>query len=160
MELIEKLRKLRNYEVQDAENGIFLDRQDQHLIKIIRVEKKLDMQIFKNIQKLLPAECSHIIFIYDKATLHNKNLKNYQKALKIELFEFFELKRLLIGNIFTPSFRLLDEEEKNEVLKIYGENCPSILITDPIVKLYQFNIGEVLEINRGDSLYYRLIVQE
>lgn len=65
-----------------------------------------------------------------------------------------------------PKFRILSDEEKEELLKKFKINenqLPKILESDPVVKRIDAKPGNVLEIVRksevaGESTYYRLVV--
>ncbi|HDD60135.1 MAG: DNA-directed RNA polymerase subunit H [Thermoplasmata archaeon] len=74
----------------------------------------------------------------------------------------------VLGHRLVPRHRILNEEEKQELLKRYRislKDLPKILITDPMVKAIGANIGDVIEIERisptaGISHYYRYVVED
>lgn len=66
-----------------------------------------------------------------------------------------------------PKHILLDEKEKEELLKKYGitlRQLPRILVTDPVIKILNGKPGDVVKIIRksptaGESIYYRIIIR-
>ena len=68
---------------------------------------------------------------------------------------------------FVPKHVLLTENEKEDVLKKYNillRQLPRILLTDPVVKILNAKIGDVIKIIRksptaGETVYYRVVVK-
>lgn len=66
-----------------------------------------------------------------------------------------------------PKHELLNDTEKEEILKKYGINIkqlPRILITDSAIKLLNTKVGDVIKITRksetaGETVYYRVVVK-
>lgn len=66
-----------------------------------------------------------------------------------------------------PKHELLNEKEKEELLKHYGialKQLPRILIADPAIKNLNGNLGDVVRVTRksetaGQTVYYRVIVK-
>jgi DNA-directed RNA polymerase subunit H (RpoH/RPB5) len=66
-----------------------------------------------------------------------------------------------------PKHEILNEKEKEEVLKSYGitlRQLPRILITDPVMKVLNTQIGDVIKVTRksataGESVYYRVVIK-
>lgn len=66
-----------------------------------------------------------------------------------------------------PKHEILNEKEKEELLKKYGitlRQLPRILISDPMVKVLNAKIGDVIKIIRksptaGETVYYRVVVK-
>ena len=66
-----------------------------------------------------------------------------------------------------PKHELLNEKEKEEVLKKFGivlRQLPRILDTDPMVKIVNGKIGDVVKITRksetaGEAVYYRVVIK-
>lgn len=66
-----------------------------------------------------------------------------------------------------PKHILLNEKEKEELLKKYGitlRQLPRILVTDPVIKILNGKPGDVVKIIRksptaGESVYYRIIIR-
>jgi DNA-directed RNA polymerase subunit H (RpoH/RPB5) len=119
------------------------------------------MAYFYRSYESLKDEIKHLIFIYSIATIQIKKLKTYKDVLKVEFFNLFELNRLLTGNRFIPKHRQVCASEREEIVQKFGKNnLPLISITDPIVKLYDFDLDSIVEIERENTIYYRLVVQD
>jgi DNA-directed RNA polymerase subunit H len=66
-----------------------------------------------------------------------------------------------------PKHIILNEQEKEEVLKKYGislKQLPRILVSDPIIKLLNGKPGDVVKIIRksptaGEAVYYRVVIK-
>ncbi|MEM0147368.1 MAG: DNA-directed RNA polymerase subunit RpoH/Rpb5 C-terminal domain-containing protein [Candidatus Micrarchaeaceae archaeon] len=60
-----------------------------------------------------------------------------------------------------PPHKVLSQSEAESVLKKLSlslANLPKIFVDDPQAKLLGAKIGQVIEISRGKSKYYRLVV--
>lgn len=161
-DLYKKLVYIRGYQILEENELCFYDPKHEKYIQIIICNgDKLDMSYFYKSYDKLKKNVSHIIFIYNVSTIQIKKLKMYKDILKIEFFNENELRRLLIGNRLVPRHSQVSEEEKEQLFKKFGKNnLPFILNTDPIVKLYDFDMGSVLQIDRKDTVYYRLVVYD
>ena len=66
-----------------------------------------------------------------------------------------------------PKHIILNEQEKEEVLKRYGislRQLPRILVSDPVIKLLNGKPGDVIRIIRksptaGETIYYRVVIR-
>jgi len=66
-----------------------------------------------------------------------------------------------------PKHIVLNEKEREEVLKKYGitlRQLPRISVSDPVIKILNANIGDVIKIIRksetaGETEYYRVVVK-
>jgi len=158
--LSQRLAELRQYEIVSNETGLV--RKDGRYIKFYLCgANKLDMSFFYKAYDQMESNVSHLIFIFTYATIQIKKLKVYKDVLRIEFFSVSELQRLLTGNRLIPPHRLVDETTTAEIVRRFGkENLPHILQTDPIVRLYDFPLDAVIEIERMDTVYYRLVVPD
>jgi DNA-directed RNA polymerase subunit H (RpoH/RPB5) len=171
-EFIQLLSRLRNIQLleQTPTRGICFDPRGQKYIQIVICEEsKLDMSYFYKAYDQLDLynqenperKIQHIIFIYRIATIQIKKLKIYKDILCIEFFNENELRRLLIGNRFIPKHSRVEQELHQEIIRKFGkDHLPTLLHTDPIVRLYNFEVGDIIQIEREDTLYYRLVLAE
>lgn len=66
-----------------------------------------------------------------------------------------------------PKHELLDEKDRDETLKKFGitlRQLPRMLETDPMAKILNAKIGDVIRITRksetaGESIYYRVVIK-
>ena len=162
-ELIKNFAKLRNYIPLDEQKYIF-ETQDNKHVRIFHFEEKLDMNQFYKTYHILSQEnpsVHHIIFIHNMITIQMKKMKLYKDILRIELFSETELKRMLIGNKFIPPHKQVYKHTQEKIFKKFGkDNLPKILNTDPVVRLYDFELNSVIEIQRPDEIYYRIVVSD
>jgi len=160
--LFEQLVQLRMYTLLDSPKQLALNPETQQIIQGIHCgEDKLDMSYFYKAYSQLETNVSHVIFIYTVATIQIKKLKLYKDILHIEFFNINELKRLLTGNRFVPNHSKLTFDQEQEVARKFGkENLPCILHTDPMVRLHNFAVDSIIQIERPDTIYYRRVVEE
>lgn len=157
-----ELINLRGYTIIDINRKIVLNPMKNEKIQFFVVlDDKLDMSFFYNKKLEIESDVKHIIFIYKIATVQMKKLKTCKDILRIELFYENELSRLLCGNRLIPKHIRLSQEKQNEVVEKIGMgNLPLILSSDPIVKLYDFDVNSVIMIQRKYGIYYRLVVND
>lgn len=163
--LLNNLAKLRQYNLFNQDKYIYTTIDNKKIrFFYIPSNEKLDMNQFYKIYEILSNETpdiQHIVFIYTTATIQMKKLKLYKDILKIELFSENELKRLITGNKFIPIHRKVHKDVEDQIFKKFGkDSLPKIVITDPIVRLYDFELDSVVEIERPNGIYYRLVVPE
>ncbi len=66
-----------------------------------------------------------------------------------------------------PKHELLDENEKELLLKQYAitlKQLPRILAADPMVKILNAKVGDVVKVTRksptaGQAIYYRVVIK-
>lgn len=160
--MCDDLIRLRKYTILNRDKKfLYDDVHNRHIQIFLCKNDKLDMSYFYKSYDILEEKVNHIIFIYKIATIQIKKLKMYKDILKIEFFDENELFRLLTGNRLMPPHKQICVQERDELFKKFGKNnLPFILNTDPIVKLHDFEIGSVLEIERPNCIYYRLVVYD
>jgi DNA-directed RNA polymerase subunit H (RpoH/RPB5) len=165
VDLLKALVQLRGYTYREDLSNVHIaydPKRDVHIQFFLCDHDKLDMNYFyKSYEQLAETTTpfSHLIFIYKVATIQIKKLKMYKDILKIEFFNENELRRLLTGHRLIPLHTQVDKTTRDEIVKKFGrDNLPMILHTDPMVKLHDFDVDSVLQIERPDGLYYRLVV--
>lgn len=73
----------------------------------------------------------------------------------------------ILKHELVPKHRILNEKEREELFKKYGINIrqlPRISGSDPVIKLINGQLGDVVEIARksptaGETKYYRVVVK-
>ncbi|KPU63157.1 DNA-directed RNA polymerase subunit H [Thermococcus sp. MV5] len=74
----------------------------------------------------------------------------------------------IFDHVLVPEHRVLNEEEKEELLKKYNikpSQLPQIKASDPVVQALEAKVGDVIEIKRksptaGVYYYYRIVVED
>jgi len=159
-DLCERLIHLRGYIPLDLSKGLVRNR-DRKIQFYVCGTQKLDMAFFYKAYEQMIPEVVHLIFIYNHATIQIKKLKMYKDILRIEFFSAHELRRLLTGNRLIPPHRAVDPGTEARILQQFGkETLPHLLHTDPIARLYDFDLDALVEIQRPDVVYYRLVVAD
>lgn len=74
----------------------------------------------------------------------------------------------ILDHELVPEHILLSEEEKRNVMKMYGikklNQFPKILESDPVVRALKAKPGDLIKIIRksdvaGESVYYRVVIK-
>ncbi|MEM5790550.1 MAG: DNA-directed RNA polymerase subunit H [Candidatus Aenigmatarchaeota archaeon] len=73
----------------------------------------------------------------------------------------------ILSHKLVPKHEILDEKEKEELLKRYGitlRQLPRILSSDPVARALDAKPGDVIRIRRKsltarESIYYRVVVR-
>jgi DNA-directed RNA polymerase subunit H (RpoH/RPB5) len=160
--MFDQLITLRNYSVLDASKRLATNPDTGHIVQMIYCgDDKLDMSYFYKCYNQLEPNVSHVIFIYNIATIQIKKLKMYKDILNIEFLNLNELKRLLTGNRFVPKHSKLSLEEQQAIIERFGkDNLPCILHSDPMVRLHDFPVDSIIQIERNDAIYYRRVMED
>ncbi|VVB76492.1 DNA-directed RNA polymerase subunit H [Candidatus Tiddalikarchaeum anstoanum] len=72
----------------------------------------------------------------------------------------------ILSHSYVPKFEILPQEEVEKILKelkVDRLHLPKILMTDPVVKLLNAKVNDLLKITRksytaGTSIFYRVVV--
>ena len=153
--------KIREYEIIDSDKMTAYNPRNNTKVQVIITSEKLDMSFFHIKRSEIDEDIQHLIFIYKVATIQIKKLRTYKNSLRLELFFENELKRLLHGNRLIPPHIRISTDEQNHIIQKFGkENLPLILNTDPIVRLYDFDLDTIILIKRKNGIYYRLVTNE
>ena len=106
-------------------------------------------------------DVSHLIVIFqDKVTATLRDDFFRLKKYELELKPFSQLYVNVSKHQLVPRHRRLTEVEETELLALFRctrDKIPSILVTDPVVRYYNFPVGSLLEIERPPK-YYRHVV--
>lgn len=73
----------------------------------------------------------------------------------------------ILKHELVPKHKILNEKEREELFKKYGINIkqlPRISGSDPVIKVINGQLGDVIEITRksltaGETVYYRVVVK-
>lgn len=159
--LYHRLIVKRNYAIVDPEKMVTCNSSNDRIQFFLCADQKLDMAYFYKSYDRVEPDVAHLIFIFEHATIQIKKLKMYKDVLRMEFFSVQELQRLLDGNRLIPKHVQVDDATRNAVLAQYGrEHLPNLLQSDPVARLYDFAVDSVIQIDRPDVVYYRLVVPD
>ena len=155
----------RGHRIIDKHNDYFLVQKsdDSDMVIFFSVFDKLNTSILKEyIKEIEKNHINHMIIVYRyKVTSSVNKIINSIFHLTIELFQFKNLLFNITKHKFYRPHIILPTKEKNEFIKKYGKKIPKILITDPVVKYYNYKLGDILKIIRKNSyISYRLVKSE
>lgn len=74
----------------------------------------------------------------------------------------------ILNHELVPRYEILDKKQKEQVLEkfhIINKDFPKIFSSDPVIKLINAKMGDVVRINRqsltaGESIYFRIVVDK
>lgn len=159
-ELFKQLVQLRGY-THAADQPCIVHNGAERIQAFLCGAHKLDMAYFYKAYEQMDPQVTHMIFVYTVATIQIKKLKMYKDVLRIEFFSVNELRRLLRGNRLVPPHVRVDAATEARICATFGkENLPHLLQTDPIARLHDFKADTVVEIQRADAIYFRLVVPD
>jgi DNA-directed RNA polymerase subunit H (RpoH/RPB5) len=151
-----QILKMRGYKITGEEdNEIFFKRQDGKKGKVVFLEKqKANVDDIGPIFRELVHDPIHVIVVYDNIT--NPALKSFNDDIKhyfkdAELIQKNRLLKNILNHKWNPfDFRKLSQQEKQEILKNYGnisaDMLPAILPTDPVSIILGFKQDDVIEV--------------
>jgi DNA-directed RNA polymerase I, II, and III subunit RPABC1 len=155
----------RGYKVISEEDGNIIAETEigeQMLVFTKPVIKFNVDRIKEHISVLDKMKMKHCVVVYiDSITPPTKKLVKNSVDMKIEIFTQKELQYNITKHRLVPKHERLSEEEANEFKKKFGIKFPSILLTDPITRFYNYQRGDVIKItrlsNRGKHVSYRIV---
>ena len=155
----------RGHQIIDSHNDYFLVRKsdDSEIVIFFSVFEKLNTSILKEyIKEIEKNQINHMIIVYrDKITSSVNKIISTVFHLNIELFTFQQLLfNITHHRLYRPHI-LLKGTEKNKFVQKYGKQIPKILHQDPIVKYFNFSVGDILKIVRKNNyISYRIVCNE
>ena len=102
----------------------------------------------------------------------NNAIREFLTSLELRKFEKFEYKELLhniTDHHLVPKHERIEKDEIEKICKIYNiqnkTDLKKILITDPVVKFYGFDEGDICKITRhnrntGTTYDFRLVIDK
>ncbi len=156
------------------ENKNFLDllnntytKKDGNKVSVFYIMELSDSITTDKIKNILNSMLNNTInhsVIISNAKISSSNKNNFSisfPAFEIEHFLFNQISHNPTKHFIVPKHRKISENEKQKFLSENNfnlENLPKILITDPIVRYYNFKIGDILEIIRKNISDQKLLV--
>lgn len=144
--------------IKTEKNIIFMQDNDDVVLVFINNDV-LSMTNIKDYMSITNSlELSHIIIIYKQKITPSTKKIILHNEIEIELFEENEMCFDITQHKYYYPHIKVDDNTKQFLLKKYGNNLPIILITDPIVKFFNFKKGDILKILRTDNnIFYRIV---
>lgn len=123
-------------------------------------EEKICIRVFKNFIYLLEqSKKTNGILVYTNSITPKAQAFLTSLPFKIESFFYRFLLYNPTKHIKVPKHSKLHEIKK-ELPRINLKDLPEILSSDPIVKFYGFDVGDVIKIDRSTEIFYRRVVKD
>lgn len=153
--------KKRGYTLVEENDNVFLLKKNKNkLLLFFNPLPKLNIQIMKEFLSFLQQQqINHGIIVYKVSTTSQarkiiSNLFN----IKIELFSLQELQFDITTHRYYRPHIKLNEDEKKDFLSNFGGKIPFLLKTDPIVRYFNFEKGDIIKVIRKDNyISYRIV---
>lgn len=105
-------------------------------------------------------QCTHAILLYQEYAPQAAEIMRTHSVYRVELFQYkYVLFDPTEHEKTPPHQRMTEAEIAQELPKIKLSQLPTILITDAIVRFYDWKPGDVIRILRSGGPYYRLVTQ-
>ena len=142
---LQKLLKLRNYPKDFQICSLCIED-----LKASDLEKFIEDSCKEGLVKL--------IVIYNTLTVSNKKITFYKSLCDLDIFEHKYLNLLLDGHRLIPRHELLSLEDRLVITRTYNEkDLPLLSFSDPIARLYDFKVDDIIKIHRPRGVYFRLV---
>lgn len=156
-------------------NGIFYKKDEKNPDSIIRLYFEYldgmkisanDIGLFFSNMKEAKADSGIIIISGQLTSQAKQKISDINYELQIECFNICELMVNITEHEYVPKHILLNDEEKNTLLKRYKikeSQLPKILVTDPVARYLGLRKGNVVKIIRdsetsGKYITYRITI--
>tara|TARA_B100001123_G_scaffold337916_1_gene382363 strand:- start:205 stop:705 length:501 start_codon:yes stop_codon:yes gene_type:complete len=161
-EIITTLLTQRKYSIIDQDDDKFIAQQNDKFILVIFSNVPLNNDSMKSYLSMLNnLSFTHMIIIYKKSFTPSAKkivINIAQQNIKIEVFQAEKLIDITKHRLYRKHEKITGEEEQ-EIREKYGDKLPKILITDPVVRWFGFEVNDILRIKRkGGFIAYRLVV--
>jgi len=168
LELIEQ----RGYDLaEQGDTTITAIKPDGELFIVIFGYKKFGIEALCDCVSSLGNDVSHVLVPYEiKVTSKaNEMVEHLKKTpvningqvygpICIELFNIEDLKYNITKHKYQPIYERLPDKDAKSFLKKW-DKYGTFMLTDPIVKFYNYNKGDVIKIIRQNKLIYFRIVR-
>ncbi len=136
------------------------DSSNKRVCYFVDVCDKLNNEKIRVYRALLDAlKAKHCIISYDKKTpAVEQTIRALEESddVKFELFQIKNLQYVIVDHYLQPKyFKLVS---KGDLGRIKPNNLPIMLRSDPIVKYFNFESGNIIEMEKKDgNIVYRLV---
>lgn len=129
------------------------------LLWYFRQEKMNIDSIKEFVYRLETSVLQHGIIVYQSAiTSSTKKIIDNLFQFRIEIFEMRHLLYDIIAFRYYCPHELVPQEEALLLKKKFGHSFPGLLKTDPVVRYFGFNKGDIIKIFRqNDTIAYRIV---
>ena len=152
--------------ISDNEDGIVAQKDKTKIITFFNESTKLDVERVKEyISLMVEFGIDHSIIVVKDAVTpvarkvidelpQNLNHSNFL----IELFEEKSLRYNITKHRLVPKHTSLSRSESIKFKHTYGTKIPVLLKSDAIVRFYNFQRGDIIEVERSDGfINYRIV---
>lgn len=102
-------------------------------------------------------EVKHAIVPYSSLAPQASEMLHNDAVYRVELFKYRHLLFDPTAHKYTPPHVLVQKEELGSI-KV--KDLPRILLSDSIVRFYDWKPGSIIRIERPDGIYYRVVIRD
>jgi hypothetical protein len=164
-ENVDKMMRSRGYDLTSRTDTnsvlIYTKSGGHHTIMIwFYNNEKLNIDAMKDFIVLLDQhQITNGIIIYsNNVTSSCKKIMEQMYKYSIELFSASEFMYVLTDHMYYCPHRKLTDTETAEITRSFGNKLPILLRADPVVRYFNFNKNDIIEIRRKNSSFaYRIV---
>lgn len=161
-EIIYEMMEQRGYTIieSDEKNITAVDADGNTVIAMILKDiGKINIENAKSIMSFMNTnDVNHAILIRnDVITPSAKDAFSSCLNMQFEFFCFTELQYNITKHQLVPLHEKLSEKEREEYKEKFGLKIPTIKITDPVCRFYNFKKNDVIRIYRKNYPIYRIV---
>lgn len=145
----------RGYEIVSSTlNSISATFENKNIYLVLLDDVKLNIDIIRQYYgHCIKNNIQHLILVYDDVMTSSVKKVLQKVNITIETFRRKELIYNITKHTLVPKHERVD---KSNITCL--NNYPTILKSDPVVRFYNFQYGDVIKIHRSDnSIYFRVV---
>ena len=139
---------------------VYIDTGNKPVVVIFSDIDKLNIQLGKEyITHMIDNKSTHLIIIYHRITSSLHKLFSELGHYTIELFAVNDLQMNITKHELVPTHIKLSNDDAVSFKSKFGTTIPMMLQTDPISRVYNYQIGDIIKIIRKhNEISYRIVV--
>lgn len=138
----------------------FTNTKTKETIGVILCQTVLNVKILEEYLSLMSKEKmqSFIIIYTENITSFTQKFINNVNTFDIELFSESELQYNITKHRLQPLFKRLPKDQSKEFIEKWGDKFPTMSLTDPIARYYNYKENDVIQIYRKtQDIVYRIV---
>ena len=162
------IQKFEKRNIENSNKYVFIyqhkKQKDKYILVYEDTSSKLGITLVRLILDMMSENIRDAVFVIkEKLTPFAKQAVDYvvvQKNYSIQMFHENEVYLRVFEHKYIPEHHVIDEEEKEKVMKRYSTNLelyPKIMKTDPLVKYYGLKCGDMIKFIRRHRYQSRVM---
>lgn len=162
VETLKEMLEQRGYEVYDTSEGIVGRKRGKGSIMVFfNIGPKVNNERIQDyVARMKSLSINHCIVVYSQSvTSQAQKIIEELQDMRIELFSYDSLRYNITKHRLVPKHTQLSKAEGKAFKEAYGTKIPVLLTTDPVVRFYDFQKGDIIKIERPNGFVCFRIVK-